>query len=81
MLLAGPITHTSTQYMDFVKIFSISMDFSAIYFAHLVSVKLPLCIVVIRFQNAMTRFLESSCSYFKSLNFFNTHSGAFAVLK
>ena len=33
MLLAGPISHTSTQYMDFVKIFNISLDLSAIYFA------------------------------------------------
>ena len=34
MLLAGPISHTSTQYMDFVDIFNISLDLSAIYFAH-----------------------------------------------
>ena len=35
MLLAGPISHTSTHYMDFVDIFNISLDLSAIYFAHL----------------------------------------------
>ena len=34
MLLAGPISHTSTQYMDFVEIFSISLDLSTIYFAN-----------------------------------------------
>ena len=34
MLLAGPISHTSIQYMDFVEIFNISLDFSSIYFAH-----------------------------------------------
>ena len=28
MLLAGPISHTSTQYMDFVEIFNISLDLS-----------------------------------------------------
>ena len=26
MLLAGPISHTSSQYMDFVEIFNISLD-------------------------------------------------------
>ena len=34
VLLAGPISHTSTQYMDFVEIFNISLDLSTIYFAH-----------------------------------------------
>ena len=34
MLLAGPISRTSTQYMDFVEIFTISQDLSANYFAH-----------------------------------------------
>ena len=34
MLLAGPISHTSTQYMDFVDIFNVSLDLSTVYFAH-----------------------------------------------
>ena len=34
MLLAGPISHTSTQYMDFFEIFNISLHPSIIYFAH-----------------------------------------------
>ena len=34
MFLAGPISHTSTQYMDFVEIFNISLDLSTIYIAH-----------------------------------------------
>ena len=34
VLLAGPISHTSTQYMDFVEIFNISLDLSPIYFAN-----------------------------------------------
>ena len=34
MLLAGPIAHTSTQYIDFVDVFYISLDLSTIYFAH-----------------------------------------------
>ena len=33
MLLAGPISHTSTQYIDFVVVY-ISLDLSAIYFTH-----------------------------------------------
>ena len=33
MLLAGPISHTSTQYIDFVD-FLHSMDLSTNYFAH-----------------------------------------------
>ena len=48
MLLAGPISHTSSQYMDFIKIFNISLDLSTIHFAHfnLVGVELPLCMVI-----------------------------------
>ena len=34
MLLAGPISHTSAQYMDFVENFNISLNLSTIYFAH-----------------------------------------------
>ena len=34
MLLAGPISHTSIQYMDFLEIFNISLDLSTIYLAH-----------------------------------------------
>ena len=34
MLLAGPISHTSTQYIDFVEIFNILLDLSTIYFAN-----------------------------------------------
>ena len=34
MLLAGPYSHLSTKYMDFVEIFNISLDLSDIYFAH-----------------------------------------------
>ena len=46
MLLAEPISHTSTQYIDFVEILSISLDLSTIYFVHFVGVELRLCIVV-----------------------------------
>ena len=34
MLLAGPISHTSIQYMGFVEIFNVSLDLSTRYFAH-----------------------------------------------
>ena len=49
MLLAGPVSHTSIQYMDFVEVFNVSLDLSTIYFIflNLVGVELPLCIVVI----------------------------------
>ena len=33
MLLAGPISHTNTQCMDFVEIFNISLGLSIICFA------------------------------------------------
>ena len=33
VLLAGPISHTSTQYMDFVDIFNVSLDLPPFYFA------------------------------------------------
>ena len=60
MLLAGPISHTSTQYIDFVDCFYISLDLSTIHFAHLVGVELPLCVVVTLSQNVVLCFLESS---------------------
>ena len=34
VLWAGPISHASTQCMDFVDIFNIKLDLSAISFAH-----------------------------------------------
>ena len=34
MLLAGPVSYTSTQYIDFVEIFNISLDLSTIYFPY-----------------------------------------------
>ena len=33
MLLAGPISHTRIQHMDFVEIVNVSHDLSTIYFA------------------------------------------------
>ena len=45
MLLAGPISHTSTRCMDFVEIFNIILDFSLLLvFLVLVGVELPLCL-------------------------------------
>ena len=46
MLLAGPIYHTSTQYIDFVEIFNILLDLSLFIVLILVGVELPFCIVV-----------------------------------
>ena len=34
MLLAGPISHTSTLCMDFVEIFNIILDLSITCFSH-----------------------------------------------
>ena len=33
VLLAGPVSHTIKQCMDFVEIFNVSLDLSTIYFA------------------------------------------------
>ena len=35
VLLAGLVSHTSIQYMDFIEISNVSLDLSTIYFAHL----------------------------------------------
>ena len=43
MLLAGPISHTSTRCMDFVEIFNIILDLSIVFLV-LVGVELPLCL-------------------------------------
>ena len=45
MLLAGPFSHTSTQYIDFVD-FYISRICLPIILLILVGVELPLCVVV-----------------------------------
>ena len=34
MLLAGPISNTSIQYMDFFEAFCVSLDLSTIHYAH-----------------------------------------------
>ena len=46
MLLAGPVSHTSTQYMDFVEISIFHRICLLFIFLVLVGVVLPLCIVV-----------------------------------
>ena len=47
MLLAEPISHASTPYMDSVEIFNIWLDLSTIYLIILVGVELPLCTLCI----------------------------------
>ena len=39
MLLAGPISHTSTQYMDFVENFNTVLNLSTISFSHFSNIK------------------------------------------
>ena len=34
MFLAGPVSHSIIQCMDFIEIFNLSLDFSTVYFAH-----------------------------------------------
>ena len=34
MLLSGPVSHTSIQYIYFVEIFNVSLDLSTNYLAH-----------------------------------------------
>ena len=47
MLLAGPVSHTSTQYIDFVGVFFIFQWICLpIILLILVGVELPLCVVV-----------------------------------
>ena len=46
MLLAGPISHTSTQYIDFVDFFTFQWICLPIILLILVDVELPLRVVV-----------------------------------
>ena len=46
MLLAGPISHTSTQYIDFVDFLHFSGSVYQLFCSFLVGVELPLCVVV-----------------------------------
>ena len=60
MLLAGPISHTSTQYIDFVDFFIFHWICLPSILLILVGVELPLCVVVTPSQNVVLFFLESS---------------------
>ena len=60
MLFAGPVSHISNQYMDYVEIFNVSLDLSTIYLLFLVGVDLPLCVVVTPSYNAIDLFPMSS---------------------
>ena len=46
MLLAGPISHTSTQYIDFCRFFTFHLICLPFFLLILVCVELPLCVVV-----------------------------------
>ena len=60
MLLAGPISHTGTQYIDFVDFFIFHWICLPSALLILVGVELPLCVVVTLSQNVVLCFLESS---------------------
>ena len=59
VLLAGPISNTSTQYIDFVDFLFHWICLPSILLI-LVGVELPLCVVVTLSQNVVLCFLESS---------------------
>ena len=44
MLLTGPVSHISTEYMDFVKALNISQDLSTIYFVDFKGMLSFLCV-------------------------------------
>ena len=61
VLLAGPISHTSTRCMDFVEIFNIILDLSITCFSHFSGCWASFMFIVITLSwNAITCFLESS---------------------
>ena len=60
MLLAGPISYTSTQYIDFVDFFIFHWICLPSILLILVGVELPLCVIVTLSQNVVLCFLESS---------------------
>ena len=49
VLLAGPISHTSTQYIDFVDFLTFHCICLPFILLNLVGVELPLCVVVTLF--------------------------------
>ena len=59
MLLAEPVSQTSTQYTDFVEFFTFLWICLPSVLLILVGVELPLCVVVTLSQNAVSCFLES----------------------
>ena len=60
MLLAGLISHTSTQYSDFVDFFIFHWNCLPSILLILVGVELPLCVVVTLTYNVVLCFPESS---------------------
>ena len=61
VLLAGPISHSSTRCMDFVEIFNIILDLSITCFSHFSGCWASFMFIVINLSwNAITCFLESS---------------------
>ena len=63
MLLAGPIFHTNTQYIDFVDFFTFHWICLPFILLILVSVELPLCVIVTLSQNAVCHVFWSQVEY------------------
>ena len=77
MLLAEPISHTSTHYIDFVDFLHFTGFVYHLFFLILVGTELPLCLVVTLSYNAMSFFLESSI---RSFVYFVLHFRSILVL-
>ena len=60
MILVGPISHTGTQYMNFVDILNISLNLSAIYFAHFKVVQIIECTCTVFIDNLRNISTNSS---------------------
>ena len=56
MLLAGPIFHASTEYIDFVDFSTFHWIGLPFILVILVGIELPLCVVVTLSQNAVSFF-------------------------
>ena len=63
MLLAGPIFHTSTQYIDFVDFLHFTGFVCHLFCSFLVGIELPLCVAVTLSQNAVSFFLGRQVEY------------------
>ena len=65
MLLAGPISHTTIQCMDFVEIYNISLDFSYFFFHYIFH------FIIFHFSGCLASFVYSCHSVLECYNPFS----------